>query len=163
MAGKALAAVCAALAAALLVAPSAPGLTKPEVLSILELPEGFTPLTPSLDFAQLKPGDGFAFVQGLYSWRGSKRGTRIGHIDGSCQIVSAVSRTGAGKAHCVANAFLPAGQILFGGYQPFAAGPGKFTYPIIGGTGHYANARGWVAIHDIGTSGKTGDVFHLVP
>ena len=38
----------------------------------------------------LKAGDSFAFVQGLYTWAGTKRGKRIGHIDGSCQIVSAV-------------------------------------------------------------------------
>jgi hypothetical protein len=162
MAGKAFAALLAGLIAAALTATSAPALSKPEVLSILELPEGFTPLAASLDFNHLKPGDGFAFVQGLYTWTGAKRGARVGHIDGSCQIVSVVSKTGRGKAHCVANAFLPAGQILFGGYQPFSAGPGRFTYPIIGGTGHYANARGWFDIRDIGSSGKTADVFHLL-
>ncbi len=163
MAGKVVAAVLVVLVAAFLAATSARALTKPEVLSVLELPEGFTPLTASLDFTRLKPGDGFAYVQGLYTWAGTKRGKRIGHIDGSCQIVSAVSKTGAGKAYCAANAFLPAGQILFQGYQPFTAGPGRFTYPITGGTGNYANARGWVEIRDIGTSGKTADVFHLLP
>jgi len=163
MAGKSLGAVVASLAAALVAATSTSALSRPEVLSVLELPEGFTPLTASLDFTRLKPGDGFAFVQGLYTWAGVKRGKRIGHIDGSCQIVSAVSATGAGKAHCAANAFLPGGQILFQGYQPFRAGPGTFTYPITGGTGHYANVRGWVRIRDIGTLGKEADVFHLLP
>ena len=163
MAGKPLVAVVAGFIAAFLAATSASALTKPEVLSILEVPEGYTPLSASLDFTRLKPGDGFAFVQGLYTWAGAKRGKRIGHIDGSCQIVSAVSKTGAGKSYCAANAFLPAGQLLFQGYQRFTAGPGRFTYPITGGTGRYANARGWVEIRDIGSSGKTADVFHLLP
>jgi len=163
MAGKRLSLAVATLVAALVAATSASALNKPEVLNILELPEGFTPLTASLDFTRLKPGDGFAFVQGLYTWAGVKRGKRIGHIDGSCVIVSPISATGAGKAHCVANAFLPGGQILFQGYQPFTPGPGTFTYPITGGTGHYANVRGWVRIRDIGTSGKEADVFHLLP
>jgi hypothetical protein len=162
MVGKALVALLSGLVAALLAA-SASALTKPEVLHILELPEGFTPLTASLDFTRLKPGDGFAFVQGLYTWKGKAHGKRIGHIDGSCQIVSTVSESGAGKASCAAHAFLPGGSLLFQGYQPFTAGPGRFVYPITGGTGRYANARGWVAIRDIGSTGKEADVFHLVP
>jgi hypothetical protein len=163
VAGNRLGSVLTAVVLALIATSSTSALSKPEVLSILEVPEGFTPLGASLDFTHLKPGDSFAFVQGLYTWAGQKRGTRIGHIAGSCQIVSTLSATGAGKSHCTATAFLPTGQILFGGYQRFTAGPGTFTYPIIGGTGHYANARGWVRIKDIGTSGKTADVFHLVP
>ena len=164
MAGKTFVAVVASFVAALLAATSAPALTKPEVLSILELPEGFTPLTASLDFTRLKPGDGFAYVQGLYTWTGTKRGKRIGYIDGSCQIVSAVSKTGAGKSYCAVNAFLPGGQIFFQGFQRFGPTRATFIYPITGGTGHYANARGWVQIRNLTPAGdKTADVFHLLP
>ena len=89
-----------------------------------------------------------------------KRGARVGHIDGSCQIVSAVSAAGAGTLSCAATAVLPEGRILFQGHDRL--GPLK-TFPITGGTGRYANARGWVSIKEIGFSGKTANVFHLVP
>jgi hypothetical protein len=137
--------------------------TRSEVLRILEVPEGFTPLTSSIDFSKpLKPGDAFAYVQGLYTWSGNERGNRIGHLDGTCQVVSAVSASGVGKAYCIAHAFLPGGQVLFQGFQPFTAGLGKYVYPVTGGTGRYSNVRGWVAIKDVSETGKTADVFHLV-
>ena len=163
MSRKKLGLILAVFVVAFVASASASALSAPEVIRILEVPEGFTPLSASLNFDQgLKAGDSFAFVQGLYAWAGTKRGKRIGHIDGSCQIVSAVSN-GAGTSYCTVSAFLPAGQILFQGFQPFTAGPGKFVYPITGGTGLYSNARGWVNIKDIGFSGKTADVFHLAP
>lgn len=160
---KRLVLIPAVVVAALVATTSVSALNKPEVIRILEVPEGFTPLSASFDFAQLKAGDSFAFVQGLYTWAGTKRGKRIGHIDGSCQIVTAISKTGAGTSYCTASAFLPAGQLLFQGFQRFTAGPGTFVYPITGGTGGYSNARGWVNVKDIGFSGKTADVFHLLP
>jgi len=164
MAGKPIAGMLAGLVAALVAATGAPALSKPEVLNILELPEGGTPLSPHLDFIRLKPGDSFAFVQGLYTWAGVKPGKRIGHIDGSCEIVSTLSPSGVGKTHCVANAFLPRGQILFQGFQRIGGAHATFTFPITGGTGHYANVRGWVRIRNLTPGGeKAADVFHLLP
>ena len=159
---KRLVLIPAVVVAALVATTSVSAVNKPEVIRILEVPEGFTPLSASFDFAQLKAGDSFAFVQGLYTWAGTKRGKRIGHIDGSCQIVTAISKTGGGTSYCTASAFLPAGQLLFQGFQPFTAGPGTYVYPITGGTGGYSNARGWVDLKDIGSSGKTADVFHIL-
>ena len=131
------------------------------VLRLLEVPEGFTPLTP-IDFSKpLKPGDTFAYVQGLYTWSGSGKGERIGHLDGTCQIVSSVSTEGIGKAYCLAHAFLGDGAILFQGIQRVTAGLSRYSYPITGGTGRYASVRGWVAIRDLSETGKTADVFHL--
>jgi len=132
------------------------------VMRILELPEGFTPLTATDFTKSIKAGDAFAYVQGLYTWSGGRRGGRIGHLDGTCQIVSNVSGKGEGKAYCLAHAFLPGGEILFQGIQPFTAGLSHYRYPITGGTGRYATVRGWVAIRDLSETGKTADVFHLV-
>jgi hypothetical protein len=164
MARKNLAAlILAILVLAPVDAASASALSRSEVLRILEVPEGFTPLSASLDLTKpLKPGDSFAFVQDLYTWAGTKPGKRIGHLDGACQVVSAVSASGAGKAYCIAHAFLPAGQILIQGFQPFTAGLGRYVYPVTGGTGRYSSTRGWVAIRDLSETGKTADVFHLV-
>jgi hypothetical protein len=159
---KSLAAALLTLAALVQIGPAGAASTSSEVLRIVEIPEGFTALSATLDFSKpLKAGDAFAYVQGLYTWSGSERGKRLGHLDGTCQIVSPIAASGAGKAYCVAHAFLPGGQILFQGIQPFTAGPSRYVYPVTGGTGRYSNARGWVAIKDLGETGKTADVFHL--
>ncbi|MGZ8741271.1 MAG: allene oxide cyclase barrel-like domain-containing protein [Gaiellaceae bacterium] len=147
----------ASLVASLIATTGASALNRPEVLSVLVLPEGFTPLTTDLDVTQFKAGDSFGFVGGMYTWAGVKQGKRIGRVEGSCQFVSAVSSTG----YCTASAFLPGGRILFQGHDHL--GPAPATFPITGGTGRYANARGWVSIKDIGISGKTANVFHLLP
>lgn len=131
------------------------------IIRVLELPEGFT-LLSNADFAKLRPGDAFAYVQGIYAWSGDHHGRRIGHLDGTCQIVSNISANGAGKAYCVAHIFLADGQILFQGIQPFSAGLSRYRYPITGGTGRYQTARGWVSIRDLSETGKTADIFHLV-
>ena len=161
--GRRLLAALAVVAVGLVGTANASALNKPEVLRILELPEGFTPLSASFDPRQpLKAGDSFGFVQGLYTWSGTKRGKRAGHIEGWCGFVSAVSN-GAGTVYCAVEAFLPEGRILFEGFQHVTAGPGRSVWAVTGGTGHYRDARGWVDIKDIGISGKTADVFHLVP
>ncbi len=157
---KGLVLVFAGLVFALVATTSVAALEKPAVVSVLVLPEGFTPLTADLDPTGFKAGDSFGFVGGAYTWAAMKRGARVGHIDGSCQIVSAVSAAGAGTLSCAATAVLPEGRILFQGHDRL--GPLK-TFPITGGTGRYANARGWVSIKEIGFSGKTANVFHLVP
>lgn len=161
---KRLAGLLAILVSALVATPSATALSKPEVIRLLELPEGFAPLSASVDFEQLEAGDSFSFVQGLFAWEGKKAGKRLGHIDGYCQLVSAVSASGGATFYCAVSTFLPAGQILFQGFERVNVfRPGATVFPITGGTGHYRNARGWVQIRDIGSSGKTADVFHLVP
>ena len=106
----------AGLVAALVATTSASALDRPEVLSVLVLPEGFTPLTADFDVTGLKAGDSFGFVGGMYTWAGTKRGERTGHTEGSCQVVGVVSATGAG-GYCAGTAFLPRGRILFQGHD----------------------------------------------
>jgi hypothetical protein len=133
----------------------------PRTMRVLEVPEGFTPLS-NADFSKPKPGDGFAYVQGIYTWSGNRQGRRVGHLDGTCQIVSNISAGGGGNAYCIAHMHLADGEILFQGIQPFTAGLSHYRYPITGGTGRYQTARGWVSIRDLSASGKTADIFHLV-
>jgi len=151
---------CLSLAVFAQIATAGTPAASSRILRVLEVPEGFTPLS-NADFSKLKPGDGFAYVQGIYTWSGNRHGRRIGHLDGTCQIVSTISVDGAGKAYCVAHMSLADGDILFQGIQPFTAGLSHYRYPITGGTGRYQTARGWVSIRDLSETGKTADVFHL--
>ena len=68
-------------------------------------------------------------------------------------------------AHCAASIFLAGGQIVLEGFPRFGEGPSNFDVPVVGGTGIYANARGFVHIRDIGAedSGRTAMTFHLLP
>jgi hypothetical protein len=50
------------------------------------------------------------------------------------------------------------------GRFPFS-GPAKFSLPVIGRTGSYANVRGYVDVRDLGNGnqGKSNIEFHLLP
>ena len=52
-----------------------------------------------------------------------------------------------------------------GGFVSFPDGPLDFDVPVLGGTGSYSNARGFVHIRDLGNggSGKSNNEFHLLP
>jgi hypothetical protein len=66
----------------------------------------------------------------------------------------------------VVQAYLPAGSVLVDGYGEInPRGPSKFTLPIVGGTGAYANARGFVRVRDLGNGegNKSNAEFHLLP
>jgi hypothetical protein len=152
--------VIVGILAALVASASASAIDKPEVISVLVLPVRVTPLG-ELDFEKLKAGDHFGFAGVMYSWSGRKRGNRIGRIEGQCQVVSAVSARGAGTLYCASTAFLPGGRILFEGHDHLGTTPKSF--PITGGTGRYADARGSVTTKDIGFSGKAANVFRLLP
>lgn len=108
-------------------------------------------------------GDAFAFTDGLYKWAGKKRGARIGRVEVLCTFTT--FDRGAGTGLCTGSFFLPAGQVLASGFLRFTDGPGRFTIPVVGGTGAYANARGFIKIRDIGgeNSDKSNVEFHLVP
>ena len=63
----------------------------------------------------------------------------------------------------VAQAQLPRGTLLMQGYgQVNADGPSTLRFPIVGGTGAYADARGYLDVRNR-TETKTGLVFHLTP
>jgi hypothetical protein len=146
---------------------SASALDSPRVFSLLELPGA----ERSLGFEFDQPprgGDQFGFVDPLYRWAGTERGARVGRVE-----VMATFQTGFGadfSQHAavliIAQAYIPGGTVLVQGYGRINPdGPSKFTLPVIGGTGIYENARGYVKVRDLGNgnSGKSNVQFHLLP
>jgi hypothetical protein len=146
---------------------SASAIDRPQTFSILEIDESDASVNLGFDFQRLpRPGDQFAFKSGLYKWSGTKRGARIGRDEGHCIFVRV---TGDEQhllldAHCAASFFLPGGAVLVEAFLTLPEGPIKADIPVIGGTGAYANARGFVHIRDLGTGdiGHTSLTFHLL-
>jgi hypothetical protein len=146
---------------------SAGAIDRPQTFSLLEIDESDIAIN-GFDFQrEPRPGDGFGFISGLYKWAGTKRGARVGHDEGVCTFlkISASEQGFSASAHCVASFFLPAGTVLVEGFIHFTEGPGRFDVAVVGGTGAYANARGFARIRDIGTedSGHSAITFHLLP
>ena len=147
---------------------SASPLDRPQTFSLLEVDQSDASTNLDFDFQRLpKPGEGFAFKSSLYKWAGTKRGARVGRDVGVCTFVrvSPSQEHFSATAHCAAGIFLPSGQVLLEGFIELTEGPGNFDVPVAGGTGAYANARGFVHIRDIGAedSGHSAMTFHLLP
>jgi hypothetical protein len=102
------------------------------------------------------PGQGITFAGTLYRWSKSKRGAAVGHVQAVCTVTSA-----RGTAVCEGLISLPSGTIALLG----AANPGgKATdIPVVGGTGAYAGADGY--LHSVNIGGKdsteSADIIHL--
>ena len=65
-----------------------------------------------------------------------------------------------------AQVFLPGGTLMIEGYSNVPPnGPHAFKLPVIGGTGVYENARGYVVVRDVGdgTLGRSKIDVHLTP
>jgi hypothetical protein len=147
---------------------SASAAARGETMSLLEIDESDASTNLGFDFQRLpRPGDRFAFKSGLYKWAGAKRGARIGRDEGICTFIRVpTSSTGgfSASAHCAAGMHLPAGEVLLEGFVQFGEGPATFDIPIVGGTGSYASARGYVHIHDLGGGdiGHSSLTFHII-
>jgi hypothetical protein len=157
-------ALAAAAALASVLAGSAWSLSRPQVFSLLDVSESFRPLGGFTFERAPQAGDRFALTDGLYRWAGAKRGARLGRLEVLCTFQTV--GTARATSLCTGQAFLPAGTVLVEGYLPLNFdGPSKFTLPVVGGTGGYANARGYVRIRDLGNgnSDKSNIDFHLLP
>jgi hypothetical protein len=151
----------ATVLSALGLAGSAAAIDSPQTFNVLSV-EGRASEIAGFDFSSApQAGDRFAFHEALYRWDGTKRGARMGHLEGLCTFVN---ESFPFVAHCNASFFLPAGQIYVGGFIGFGDGPARFDVPVLGGTGSYANVRGYVRIRDIGRdTGRSNNQFHLLP
>jgi hypothetical protein len=163
----ALIAVPAALAVGAAVVSQAGALTKPQTFSLLDVTESSQPIA-GFDFSRLPlPGDRFAFTDGLYKWAGTKRGARVGRAEVLCTFTKTANVTQgfAATGLCTGQFFLPAGSVLVQGFLRRTEGPGGFTIPVGGGTGTYANTRGFLKIRDLGNGNenKSNLEFHLFP
>lgn len=159
----------AALAAAVsLVALSpASALTRPQVFSLLEVSGPDTNLGPGNGFDHGGPptlGDRFVITSTFYKWAGRKRGAHVGRLEGMCTITKLDVAAQSASTFCTVTIYLPAGQLLAAAQISFSpkSGP-SFLVPIIGGTGAYAGARGYVKSTNLGESDNSNDEFHLLP
>jgi hypothetical protein len=86
-------------------------------------------------------GDTFAFHDALYTWHGTKKGSRVGGVDALGVFL------GADRVQISAVAHLPGGTLDVYGIS----GNGRVNaYGVIGGTGRYATARGEVIVRNLG-------------
>jgi hypothetical protein len=147
---------------------SAMALTSPRVFSLLDAPPQ---VDQPMGFAFNSPpvgGDQFAFHHTLYKWAGVKKGARVGHLQ---VVVTFVTGFGPRFSHQAlvlisAQAYIPGGSVMAHGYGHLRAdGPARLTLPVVGGTGLYDNARGFVKVRDLGNGNisKTNIEFHLRP
>jgi allene oxide cyclase-like protein len=150
--------LCVALALTFWVASSAASV-KPQMFSLLEVDTSFVPIGGWNESSNRPPaiGQGFAFGGVLYKWAGAKRGKAVGRIAAMC--------TRATTTHflCDGSLFLPGGVIEL--QAPVGLeGEGAFDVSIVGGTGAYAGARGFMRSTPIGgdDSSKSGLAIHLL-
>ena len=149
---------------------SASAIGSPQTFSLLEVSTS-TSEQPIGDFTFNRPpvgGDQFAVANDLYTWAGTKKGARAGRDE---VLLTFITGFGSDFSHTatvlfVAQVYLHGGTVLAQGYgQINPNGPSKYTFPIVGGTGTYANARGYVNVRDLGdgNQNKTNIEFHLMP
>jgi Dirigent-like protein len=113
---------------------------------------------------QPRAGDMFPIEDNLYRWAGAKRGKLVGRVEGigTFQVVDG----SGGRVLFFAQAYIPGGSIDVQGYGRVSfRGPSRFTFPITGGTGAFAGARGYVQVRDLGNgnSNNSNVKVHLLP
>jgi hypothetical protein len=149
---------------------SSSAISSPKVFSLLDVTAQELPLG-DFGFENQRPpaaGDQFAFVDDLYQWDGAKRGERAGRVRGTGTFIKGFGPDFSQRALVFfsAQAYLKGGTVLVQGYGTVNPdGPSKFTFPVTGGTGIYANARGFVKVRDLGdgNQGKSNIDLHLLP
>ncbi len=112
---------------------------KPQTFSLLEVNTSFVGSGGFDAFGNTPPkvGQGFVVASDYYKWNGTKRGARAGSLNVVCTFVD------MGKTICTAAASLTGGRITAAGLIPDSV---KFQLPIVGGTGSYTGAKGYVEV-----------------
>ena len=140
---------------------SASAISSPQVFSLLAVDNGKgQPINGFMFDRAPVAGDQFAISEDLYKWAGVKRGAKVGSDLGVAMFLTATKSSESTVFNVQTN--LSGGTILVSGVARLTNGPSKFTLAVTGGTGKYANARGYVNVR--GMSGnKTNLDFHLLP
>jgi hypothetical protein len=146
---------------------AAPALDKPRTFTLLEVEGGFVELGRWESDAP-RGGDRFTTSNTLYRWSGpSGKGPRIGRDRVLITFLSGFGEKFTHRATVLvtAQAYLPDGTLLIEGFGTIPPGaPAKLKLPVIGGTGVYANARGYLAVRNPrGGESRSRLDFHLVP
>jgi hypothetical protein len=153
----------AAVTCLAVLAPSASALKKPRVFTLLELERGGRPLGDAIGDRPPVSGDQFFALNDLYRWTG-KRGIRVGHDRVLTTFITGFGPTFSHRALALfeAQVYLPDGTLFGEGYGSLRPdGPSTFKVPVVGGTGVYENARGYVSV--LNTERRTLLQFHLSP
>ena len=156
-----------AIVAVTVVATTASAIDSPQTFTLLEvsLPKNDRPLGDFSFDRPPAPGDQFTTTNALYRLNGAKRGARVGRAQVMHTFVTGFGRNFSHKATVlfVAQLYLPGGTLLLEGYgQVSPDGPSRITFPVIGGTGIYANAGGYMNFRSVGESARRLEI-HLAP
>jgi hypothetical protein len=132
---------------------------KPQTISVLAIDtftgiEGYTPGSATMPTI----GSGYVGYGTVYKWAGLRRGARIGSIRILCTFTSAGVDPSASSMFCNTTLFLPRGQLEF---SRFTSQAPVVDLPVVGGTGAYAHACGYVRVDRIGVN-KFADTLHLM-
>ncbi len=139
---------------------SASSTSTPPVLSLLDV-NGKQHGLSGYHFQRApRAGDQTARTDRVYAWAGGKRGARVGRAELIILSKTDLSRKGA-VGLLTAQVFLQSGSLFVEGYAHFGGSEQPASFPILGGTGSYATARGYVVSHPLG-GGKTTLEFHLL-
>ena len=140
---------------------SASAAGNPKVFSLLAVDNGKgQPLNGFMFDRAPHAGDQFPISEDLYAWAGVKRGTRVGSDAGVGMFLTATKTGGSTVFNVQAN--LPGGTVIVSGIGPATNGPSSFTLAVIGGTGKYADAHGYVKVRGM-AGNKTSLSFNLLP
>jgi hypothetical protein len=136
---------------------SSAGAVKSQKIAMLEIEKAFTPTGGWSGNSAPSPGQGFIVLSDLYKWKGAARGAWAGTLNASCTFVDVAPNGFSFKAQCNATANLAGGKLsILGQYY----GNPSFI-PIVGGTGAYTGAKGYVRLLNIGPedSSNSADTF----
>jgi hypothetical protein len=143
---------------------SASAAPRPQTISLLEVDTSFTGTGGFPTTSNGPPpavGQGFISQATMYKWAGVKRGAAVGRLHVIGTITSIDPSRNTGSFHVDATLFLPAGTIEASGSASFSAKENEI--PVVGGTGAYVGAQGYVQVKNIGgeNSNTSSNVIHI--
>jgi hypothetical protein len=153
--------VVGVLAVGVTSASAAPG---PQTMSFVETDTVFVG-TGGFPTSNAPPavGEGFVTDGTLSKWAGTTKGAGVGHVRVVCTVTSVNLTTSAGTVwtQCQVSLFLPAGVIEVSG--PLSLSAPSNELPIVGGTGAYVGAQGYVTHRSIGgqNSNRSVNLLHI--
>ena len=141
---------------------SASAISSPQVFDLLAVSGQPQPINGFTFDRFPRAGDQFGIADTLYKWAGTKRGALAGHDQGigTFQSVGKNSQT----ALFTVTVYLSGGTMFIEGMAKTINGPSNLTLPILGGTGKYAGANGYVHVRALaGSGGNNSNLeFHLL-
>lgn len=157
----ALVVLLATVAVVLVVIAPISAVSKPQTITLRGLPDRFEPVGFTAE-GHATTGSQAVIVERLHTLEGNKVGARVGQADILCTVTGVWKGSHRSPAYCTASYSLPGGKIVVAGFGPSPVGPKGAVIAIVGGTGKYANARGWVKVSDL-PGFRTNNEIHLMP